>query len=198
MKRMAALSLLLAFPGCGAMPVDGTNPADSSNVVVACNTAYYNSDFGFGFDLPLTATFRDQGSDPAFLFDAWWFLQTPGVEAAIKTNVAEFPDSLAGLDDEAKLLSWADSHYESYSASPNTEFFMDTSGTLSNGDLGYMVMMFTDVNSVYGAENRIVLYEVATVKYNRIYWLRGFTFEDVFTDTTHEVLSDMVASLCVD
>jgi hypothetical protein len=194
MKRVMALLLLAALPGCGGMPIDGTDPL---NVVVPCNTAYYNSQFGFGFDLPSTAILRNQGNEPTLLFDASWSL-APSVEAAIGTAVGEFPTSLATLDDEYKLLAFAASRHESFAASPNTEYFTDMSVTLPNGDLGYMVIMATDVACLCDADDRNVVWDVMTVKHNRVYWVFGNTSESLYTDATHDVVARITLSLCVD
>ncbi len=92
MKRVMASLLLAAFAGCGGMPIDGTNPTNSANVVGACNTTYYNSQYLFGFDLPANAELQGiTKNEGSIIFSPGWLFMFDGDYLAFTVIVGENP-----------------------------------------------------------------------------------------------------------
>jgi hypothetical protein len=185
MKRVMALLLLAGLAGCGGIPIDGTDPL---NVVVPCNTAYYNSQFGFGFDLPSTAVLESQGSDPPlFAFDADWSVAYSDANVSFLVFV-QGPIGFASTDPAAMLAEWADVIRGELQA--DHSIIADNGVTLPNGDAGHLfITVRTDIP--------VSSYYAFTVKDSVVFTLFATTVQPVSLPVDFFII-DTVFSLCVD
>ena len=147
-----------------------------------CDVAYYNSDFGYGFDLPLGADLQNFDDQEAMLFNATWSSNIGPDDVQLVTFVADLqavgPISVSDFVEESNSSRKADGDV----------FVTEMPTTLSNGDAGYL--------SVFVHES-VVFYEVTTIKHSQAYTVWGLEVEDELIESTDALLTDIVLSLCV-
>jgi len=148
-----------------------------------CDVAYYNSDFDYGFDLPLGADRLNFDDEQNFLFNARWTLDLGPDEVQIGTIVQDMLGSSPSLSD------WVEEQ-NSLLRAGGAVFLTDVPITLSNGDTGNL--------SIYMDEVPIgmVAYVVRTIKHGRVYNVLALAVIDD-TASTDPLLTDIVLSLCV-
>jgi hypothetical protein len=105
------------------------NFCDNDAHTSACQTTYYNADFGFGFDLPSDADWLVAGVGP--LFSRSWGFTFAGVRMGVSTSVDSSPP--IPLEDYVTDLS------EYFNEVAGWETLGINAVQLSDGTLGYFV-----------------------------------------------------------
>ncbi len=183
MKRIAALLLLAAFPGCGGMPTDSTNPTGSANVVGTCNTAYYNSDFRFGFDLPPNAESGETTSNEGnIVFRSDWSFMFEGRILSVQVLIAEDPG--------VPLADWVALSIETFVTILGEQLLEVFPFTLADGTNAY----FYSVISSLG----LTIYKVDVIANGYAYRLATLFPDSVPTDAANAYMITILDSLCVD
>ncbi len=187
LNRMGVAVAALAVAGlvgCGGLPIDGTNPTDSAVVVGTCNTAYYNSDFGFGFDLPSLATLERFDDQQDFLFFAGWFF---GSDMTFLVAVQDLPESTVSFGEDA-LAVWIERARVAVAGQGGT-IVVDMEVTLANGDAGHILI--STIQGILGS------YQVFTIKRDQSFSV-GATVGLPVSESDDALLTEVVLSLCVD
>lgn len=179
-----SIGFVALAPGCGGVPIDGANPTDSAGVVGTCNTTYYNSDFGFGFDLPSLATLERFDDQQDFLFSAGWFF---GSDMTFSAFVQDLPESTASFGVDAFAV-WIERARVAL-AGTGQSIIVDTETTLANGDLGHILI--STFQGILGS------YQVFTVKQNMSFNVSASVGLPV-SESDDALLTEVVLSLCVD
>lgn len=160
----------------------------NSPVSGPCDVRFYNSDFGYGFDLPIGADLTNLDDKQNFLFNASWALDAGPDTVHIHTLVQD----LSGTE-PVSLADFVELLYSSEKDNGYV-FLTETPITLSNGDTGSLSII------VAGGESAIpvVMYRVITIKHGgRTYVVSGTEAEEYLTASTDALLTDIVLSLCV-
>lgn len=187
---MIVVAASIPLSGCGGVPpaaIGGgstTGGTDSANVIEACNTTYYNPDFGFGFDLPNLATLERFDDEPDFLFSAAWFF---GADVSLLVAVQDLPESTVSFGADAFAV-WIE-RARVATAGVGGTIIVDTDFTLANGDLGHILI--STLQGVLGS------YQVFTVKDNVSYSVSATAGLPV-NESDDALLTQIVMSVCVD
>ncbi len=143
-----------------------------------CDVAYYNSDFGYGFDLPSQAF--STPSVPLSLFDASWGLVLDSTPFVFQTSVADA--------ESYTLMAFVDAWVRDRE-SLGAEFLVKKGVVLANGDAAYLDVYEMDLDTFY---------EVRTRQDDTLYQLWVIVTSDDLTDAIDAWLTDIVLSVCVD
>lgn len=165
-----------------------SDPNTSSNAVTACNTAYYDSQFLFGFDLPSTAILEGQDTISTFLLSDEWSVNLPDGNVSFNAWVQDLPDSTAADDPSVLLGELASIVLEGLSELH--DILSSGELTLSNGDTGFWIVASrTDIP--------VSSYQVFIVKDNLIFTVHATAIQPVSL-SVDAVATETVFSLCVD
>lgn len=168
------------------LTLDGSCDNDPNTPVSGtCDVAYYNSEFSYGFDLPLGADLNITDI-PNTLFAAGWTVDR-GHDIVQISPFVQFMQgisvSLSDLVDELNSLR----------ADAGAVFLADLLITLSNGDAGNLSIYMDPTMDPIG----VITYSVMTIKHGRNYTVLAIVIDDL-AHSTDAVLTEVVSSLCVD
>jgi len=167
------------------------DPYTPDNSARACDGlsigAFYNDEFGYGFELPRLADLTGYDDSQGFLFTADWSITVGVAYITLHTFVNQTLESF-GLDDATVLNQEVSNLYS------NASFIVYSQDqvTVGGGRPGYL--------TVFGAVERpdVISYQLLTVHDLRLYDLQAVISDSYLNDTTEAVITDTLLSLCVD
>lgn len=153
----------------------------STPLRLACDVSYYNSDFGYGFDLPLLARLDRFDDEPFFAFNATWTLNHESAVISFVTRVADVepPWSLEFV------VESVNQKFKDVGAF----FFVETPTVLADGSPAYL--------SGYHLDG-VTVYTMDTAVGNQLYNVKTLVTTEDFTFSADSIMMEAVTSLCVD
>lgn len=166
---------------------DPYTPDDSGRACDGLSAgAFYNDEFGYGFEIPRLADLTDYDDSPNSLFNSGWRIPIGTFDFGLATWVSETDES-SGLDD-ATVLDWEVS--DLYSHASFTVHSQDQV-TVGGGGPAYLTVFEADVRP------DLISYQLLTVRDLRLYVLQAVILKVLLNDTTEAVITDTLLSLCV-
>jgi hypothetical protein len=187
------LPLTLGQSSTGGCGVTVTMPdSDSNTSTGSCSglsvRAFYNDEYGYGFELPLLSYLEGYDDLPTFLFNADWRVAVGSTEFGLHTQVHQLPD--VGLTDDTAVLDAFTAQL--YASDDDHDFVSQDRYTLADGRMAYLtVFSFTEFPTV-------VTYEFLTVRTNLLFRVSAAIRVSEVNPVTDAVIMDTLSTVCLD
>ena len=162
-----------------------TEPGDQSgsDSDYTCDVSYYDSEFGYGFELPGFARLDRYDDDATSLVNAYWVTSVGAPTMFFTTRVTEAPELTTLLE----FVDISNRYFED--ADGTIEFLVEREITQANGDPAFL--------SIFNWPP-YVFYDVLAMAHGLLYKVGVFIPLESFTTLADGIAADTVVTLCVD